>query len=177
MGVKALAGCGGFANVQGVRTDPASQNDHRHESEAERADRNWSELLQEFRVTQTGTQIISGFLLTLAFQQRFGELDRFQLTVYVVLVLLAATTTAVGLAPVALHRTLFRQHKKTRMVTIGNRLLMSDIVLVAVLTGGVAFFILDVVVGLLAGVVAGAAMVLLLAALLVYLPMRGRESP
>lgn len=156
--------------------DPDSAIDHsggRHETAAERSDRNWAEILQEFRVTQTGTQIISGFLLTLAFQQRFGELNSFQLGVYVVLVLLAATTTAVGLAPAALHRMLFRRHKKPRMVTIGSSLLVTDIALVAALTGGVAFFILDVVVGLLAGVLAGVAMVLLLLALLVYLPLRG----
>jgi hypothetical protein len=155
--------------------EAVERGDGRHETPVERSDRNWGELLQEFRVTQTGTQIISGFLLTLAFQQRFSRLDAFQLTVYVVLVLLAATTTAVGLAPVALHRVLFRRHKKPRMVGIGSALLVVDIALVAILTGGVAFFIVDVVAGLAAGTIAGIAMVLLLAGLLVYLPRRVRR--
>ena len=35
------------------------------ESEAERLTRNLNELLQELRVTQTGIQILTGFLLTL----------------------------------------------------------------------------------------------------------------
>ena len=39
----------------------------RDETSAERMDRNWSELLQELRVTQTGVQLLSGFLLTLPF--------------------------------------------------------------------------------------------------------------
>ena len=46
--------------------DPASE---RNETPAERLDRNWSELLQELRVTQTGIQILSGFLLTLPFRR------------------------------------------------------------------------------------------------------------
>ena len=75
-------------------------------------DRNWNEMLQELRVTQTGTQILTGFLLAIAFQNRFAELDRFQETVYLGLVLAAVLTTALGLAPVNLHRVLFRQHAK-----------------------------------------------------------------
>ncbi|HEX3197712.1 MAG TPA: DUF6328 family protein, partial [Propionibacteriaceae bacterium] len=50
------------------------QTDGRDESLNERMDRNWNEILQELRVTQTGTQIFTGFLLTIAFQTRFGEL-------------------------------------------------------------------------------------------------------
>ena len=42
----------------------------RDESQAERLDRNYAELLQELRVAQTGVQILFAFLLTIAFQQR-----------------------------------------------------------------------------------------------------------
>jgi len=52
----------------------ADPTDGRDESVNERMDRNWNEILQELRVTQTGTQIFTGFLLTIAFQQRFGDL-------------------------------------------------------------------------------------------------------
>ena len=52
--------------------DPA---DGRDETLDERMDRNWNEMLQELRVTQTGTQILTGFLLAIAFQNRFTELD------------------------------------------------------------------------------------------------------
>ncbi|MGZ4553989.1 MAG: DUF6328 family protein, partial [Mycobacteriaceae bacterium] len=56
----------------------------RSETRAEKMDRNWSELLQELRVTQTGVQILSGFLLTLPFQARFTHLDRAQEALYLV---------------------------------------------------------------------------------------------
>ena len=36
----------------------------RSETETERLDRNWVSLLQELRVTQTGVQLLTGFLLT-----------------------------------------------------------------------------------------------------------------
>lgn len=47
----------------------------RGETEIERLDRNWNSLLQELRVVQTGVQLLTGFLLTLPFQQRFDVLS------------------------------------------------------------------------------------------------------
>ena len=145
-------------------------DDGRPESETQRADRNWNEILQELRVTQTGTQLISGVLLAIAFQQRFGQLDPFQVGFYLVLVVLAAGATALGLAPVALHRQLFRHHEKTQTVAIANRLLRITLVLVALLTSGVVFFVFDVTLGLVAAIVAGAGVLLVLALLLLVFP-------
>jgi len=145
-------------------------DDGRPESETQRADRNWNEILQELRVTQTGTQLISGFLLAIAFQQRFGLLDPFQVGFYLVLVVLAAGATALGLAPVALHRQLFRHHEKTQTVAIADRLLRITLVLVALLTSGVVFFVFDVTLGLAAAMVAGAGVLLVLALLLLVFP-------
>src|ERR1700740_353414 len=54
----------------------------RQETETQRLDRNWSSLLQELRVTQTGVQLLTGFLLTLPFQQRFTALDSTSTNVY-----------------------------------------------------------------------------------------------
>src|SRR5215217_8125607 len=99
----------------------------RGETETERLDRNWNEMLQELRVTQTGTQILTGFLLTLAFQPRFQELDQFQVGVYLVLVGLAVLATCLGLAPVTLHRALFRQQAKDRIVHTGDLLLRATL--------------------------------------------------
>ncbi len=50
----------------------------RNETVAERSDRNWGELLQELRVTQTGVQILAGFLLTLPVQREFLALGAAQ---------------------------------------------------------------------------------------------------
>lgn len=144
----------------------------RNETPDERYDRNWEEILQELRVMQTGTQIISGFLLTLAFQQRFAQLNDFQVVVYVVLVLLAAISASLGLAPVSLHRTLFRRHEKQRIVAIANGILKATLAVIAVLTAGVVLFILDVVIGRTAGIVAGVGTLVFLGILLVVMPRR-----
>jgi|GEM_PF-5492260 len=43
------------------------------ESEAQRLDRNYNEILQELRVAEAGVQILFAFLLALAFTQRFSR--------------------------------------------------------------------------------------------------------
>ena len=58
--------------------------DGRDETENEQSDRNWNEMLQETRIVQTGTQILSGFLLTIAFQPRFATLSPLQHDLYLV---------------------------------------------------------------------------------------------
>lgn len=125
----------------------------RSESPAERADRNWNEILQELRVTQTGTQIITGFLLAVAFQPRFTELDSYQITLYLVLVALAGIATILGLAPVSLHRAYFGRGQKARIVRVGGRLLAADLVVVAALAAGVTSLIFDFTVSRIAGFV------------------------
>lgn len=130
-------------------------DDGRPESENQRLDRNWAEILQEFRVTLTGSQIVAGFLLAVAFQQRFEELDRYQLVTYLVLVGLSALATLVGLAPVVAHRLLFRRLRKDEVVRLGNRYLVTTAILVAVLAAGVSHLVFDFVVGRIVGVVAG----------------------
>jgi hypothetical protein len=126
--------------------------------------------LQELRVTQTGTQIVSGFLLTLVFQERFKELSSAQVGLYVGLVILAAATTAIGLAPVALHRAHFREHRKPRIVTIADRLLRADLAMVSALTGGVVLLIVSVAINWTAGWVSAAFVGVFLSALLLFLP-------
>ena len=84
-------------NAEASEDADADPTDGRDESLDERMDRNWNEMLQELRVTQTGTQILTGFLLAIAFQNRFEDLTTFQHRVYLILVLAAVTTTALGL--------------------------------------------------------------------------------
>src|SRR5690554_1967163 len=108
----------------------------REETESERLDRNWNEILQELRVTQTGTQILTGFLLTVAFQTRFTDLDTVQVTLYLALVVGAIVTTALGLAPVSLHRQLFRKRAKDDIVKLANRIMRYTLVGVALVQIG-----------------------------------------
>ncbi len=125
------------------------------ETETERIERNWAELLQELRVTQTGVQILTGFLLTLAFQARFADLDGFQIGLYLFLVGGSALTTMLGLAPVSMHRRLFRQGAKPRIVAVANRILQVTLIVLAVVISGTILFIFDVVAGRIAGLIAG----------------------
>jgi putative flippase GtrA len=130
----------------------------REETKNERMDRNWNELLQELRVTQTGIQILTGFLLTLPFQQRFTDLDEFQRDVFLVTVSLAAAATGLIIAPVSFHRMMFRQREKPLLVRISDRLARAGLSLLALAVSCVALLIFDVVVGRLAGVLASASL-------------------
>lgn len=168
--------------------DDDSPGDGRDETRSERLDRNWHEILQELRVIQTGTQILTGFLLTLAFQPRFADLDQVQVDIYLVLVVLAASTTALGLAPVSLHRTLFRRQAKSGLVTATNRMLQITLAGVCLVLTGTLTLIFDVVLSRTAGVIAGSGCLVVVLALWVVFPavvrrnqaggppMRGDES-
>ena len=101
----------------------AVPGDGRDETENERLDRNWNALLQELRILQTGTQLLTGFLLTVAFQQTFSDLADWQKTLYLVVVSLAVASTACTLMPVALHRALFRRGAMDELVHWGGRML------------------------------------------------------
>src|SRR5690348_256999 len=97
-------------------------SEERDETETERLDRKWNDLLQELRVMQTGAQLTAGFLLTLPFQTGFAKLDTFQRDLYLVLVLLAALTTTLILSAVAVHRGLSGEHVKERVVKTAHRI-------------------------------------------------------
>jgi hypothetical protein len=162
---------------QPARDPNAPANDD--ESEDDRLERNWTEILQELRVTQTGTQILTGFLLTLAFQQRFTDLTQTQIDIYLGLVIVACITTALGLAPVSLHRALFRQGAKDRIVTLANHLLKVTLFFVAAVLVGTVLLIFDVVVGLTAGIIAASATLVVIIAVWVVLPalVHPRRTP
>ena len=145
------------------------------ETEPERIARNWDEILQELRVTQTGTQILLGFLLTIPFQQRFAELDGVQLTIYLVLVAVAAIATILALTPVALHRALFRTGAKPRLVPLASRLVRFALAAVAITLSGTVLLIFDVVLGLTAGLVAGGITAVLTFAGWALLPLSLRQ--
>jgi hypothetical protein len=92
----------------------AEAPDPRDESEAQRADRNLGELLQELRVAGLGVQVLFGFLLSLPFTNRFTRLSPGQHNLYLACLVLAAVATALLLGPVAYHRLVFRRGLKER---------------------------------------------------------------
>ncbi len=148
----------------------ARPGDGRAETVNERADRNWSEVLQELRVLQTGTQILTGFLLALAFQPAFADLDGRQRIFYLVLVMLAALSAIVALAPVALHRVLFRRGAKPMIVAFGHAALITALFTVSLMMMGVVAFVFDVVVGSGAAWLAGGALGVVIGTLWIVVP-------
>lgn len=96
---------------------PATDRD---ETPAERLDRNWNEMLQELRVSQTGTQILFAFLLVVPFQDRFRALSDVEQDVFQMVLGLVAVATVCNLAPVVLHRRLFRDGAKAPLVRISD---------------------------------------------------------
>jgi hypothetical protein len=148
----------------------ADPGDGRDETEAERLDRNWNALLQELRVLETGTQILTGFLLTVAFQQTFAKLDGTEVATYLITVSLAALATVLVLAPVALHRGLFRRHRMDVLVRWTDRILRLALGVAGLAIVGVAVLVFHVAVGAAAGFVAGAVMFVVIAALWLALP-------
>jgi Family of unknown function (DUF6328) len=160
-------------------SDDVDETDGRHESLNERMDRNWNEILQELRVTQTGTQIFTGFLLTIAFQARFGELTTFQLRVYLILVVAAVLTTALGLAPVNLHRGLFREGAKMTIVQTAHIIMRITLAGIAVMLIGTVLLIFDLVVNRTAALIAAGVMLLVVIILAVLPPIlrSSRSTP
>jgi hypothetical protein len=125
--------------------DRADRNrKERGETPVEQLDRNWSELLQELRVSQTGVQLLTGFLLSLPFQQRFSELSDTELAVYLSVVVLSLTATGLLLAPVSIHRIVFRQHERRELVRIANVLAQAGIAVLGLAITGVALLIFSV---------------------------------
>ncbi|MEP7035258.1 MAG: DUF6328 family protein [Dermatophilaceae bacterium] len=153
----------------------------RNESNEQRADRNWAELLQELRVTQTGVQILSGFLITLPFQQRFAELSSGYRVVFLAAFVLAMLATGLLIAPVSSHRLLFRRHQKDVLVDTANLLAKAGLFALALTMVAVAMLIFGVVVGTTAGLVASALVLAFFLIVWVVLPAalirRHRPSP
>ncbi len=101
----------------------------RNETEEERADRLWAELLQELRVAQTGVQILFAFLLTVVFQPRFTDLSVTDRNIYVVTVVIGAATVGSLVGPVSFHRLVTGRRLKPQTVMWASRLTLLGLVL------------------------------------------------
>ncbi len=126
---------------------------------------------------QTGAQLTAGFLLTLPFTTRFDELDTFQVRLYLVLVLLAAVTTALVMSAVAVHRRLSGEHVKERVVAAAHRLTMAVLTTISLLITGMVVLIFDVVVDRTSAIAFGAGVAVAVVLLLVVVPHQLRERP
>lgn len=158
--------------------NPHDARPERDETPAERLDRNWSELLQELRVSQTGIQILSGFLLTLPFQARFGGLQRSLVWIFLAAAMMATLSTALIMAPVMAHRLTFRHHAKDDLVQFGNVLAKVGLGTLALTVVLVVMLIFGSVINITAGLVAGGCCLVVFGVLWAALPaLLVRRSP
>lgn len=116
----------------------------RNETEEERADRMWTELIQEVRVAQMGVQILFGFLLTVVFQPKYETLSDTDQTIYLVTVVLGAVTTGALIGPVSLHRLVSGRRVKPHAVRWASRLTLLGLVLLLATTACSLLLILRV---------------------------------
>ena len=145
------------------------------ETESERADRNFNDILQELRVAQTGVQVLTGFLLTVPFSQRFADLDSVQRDAYLVVVSSSILAAGLLIAPVAFHRVLFGRHEKEWLVEAANISARAGLTALGVTMSGVMFLVFDVVLGRTASIIATSATVVVLAVLWLAIPLVGAE--
>ena len=117
------------------------------EDESERNSRRLLELLQEVRVATAGVQILFGFLLAVPFQQGFAKISSFQKHIYLVVLICTALSSALLIAPSALHRLLFRQGHKPDILRYANRMVIAGLVLLAVAMIGVVLLLVHEIFG------------------------------
>lgn len=147
----------------------------RNESDEEKADRRYDELLQELRVSQTGVQFLFAFLLTLAFTPRFPQIDDFQRSVYVGTLIATAVASALLIGPVPLHRILFRRGLKPRLVRGADVMARAGLTVLLLAINGAVLLILDVVLSGPLPFVLSAAVTLWFVLVWYVVPMTARE--
>ncbi|MEU3663957.1 DUF6328 family protein [Streptomyces sp. NPDC032940] len=121
-----------MADTHAGTTGEPGRRRGRDETEEERADRMWTELIQEVRVAQMGVQILFGFLLTVVFTPKYDDLSDVNQTIYLVTVVLGAVTTGALIGPVSLHRLVSGRSVKPQAVRWASRLTLLGLVLLLV---------------------------------------------
>jgi hypothetical protein len=150
--------------------------DARHETAAERLDRNTIELLNELRVAATGIQVMFAFLLIVPFNAGWRHVSPFGRTVYFVTLLCVAAAAVLLMAPSIQHRILFRHHEKRYLIEIANRLAIVAMALLALGFTGILVLISDVVVGGASPWIVGILAAVVIAALWFALPLERLTS-
>ncbi len=136
--------------------------------------RNWTELVQELRSTQTGVQVLTGFLLAVPFTDKFDQLDHVETTAYLVVLSAAVGASMAVLAPIAYHRILFRRGRRPWLVETANQIARAGLVLAALTMCGVVFLAFDLAISRTAGVVAAVVAFSAYVVLWGVVPMRAR---
>jgi hypothetical protein len=117
------------------------------ESDQRRLARNVNELLQELRVAQAGVQILFGFLLSIAFTEKYASTGTYIRVTHLVTVFCAAIAVAFLTAPAAWHRVLFRQGRREDVVESGNTFALIGLAFLALAMTGTVLLLAEVILG------------------------------
>ncbi|MGA9874062.1 MAG: DUF6328 family protein [Rhodococcus sp. (in: high G+C Gram-positive bacteria)] len=150
--------------------------EQRGESPIQTLDRNWISLLQELRVVQTGVQLLTGFLLILPFQERFHDLPDYGRAVYMATLTSAVAATVLLVAPVAMHRMLFRRKALAQLVTASHRSAEAGLTFLGLALAGAVALICEVVLSGYAAVTGGMLALVAFVLLWVVVPFRMRPQ-
>jgi hypothetical protein len=129
------------------------------------------------RIVQTGVQLLTGFLMTLPFQARFDRLDGQMRLIYLITVVCAVESTLCLIAPVAMHRILFRQRRLKQLVSASHRFALIGLALLGVAMAGVTMVIFAMVVGKAAAWIAGACGLASAVCMWLVIPGISRQAP
>jgi hypothetical protein len=127
------------------RYDDVWNSAQRGEEPLRRADRNFADLLQEVRVVLTGVQLLFGFLLALAVSDRFRTIDPAMKTLYVGVLVTAALTIGLLVAPVCYHRRVFQCGRKQELVWASHWLVTAGLVTMWLTVLGAVVVVLSLV--------------------------------
>jgi hypothetical protein len=128
--------------------DDQPANDGRDETKLEQLDRQFQDLLQELRVSQTGVQILFAFLLGIAFTQAFAVLDDWERGLYVGTLIATALATVFFIGPVSFHRIVFRRKLRESLVLAANWMAITGLVFLMIAMCGAILLVVTVVLGL-----------------------------
>ena len=117
------------------------------ESDQRRLARNVNELLQELRVAQAGVQILFGFLLSIAFTEKYAATGLYIRVTHLVTVLCAAIAVAFLTAPAAWHRVMFRKGRREDVVESGNTFALIGLAFLAIAMTGTVLLLAEVIIG------------------------------
>jgi MFS family permease len=146
------------------------------ESEQRMLARNLAELLQELRVAQAGVQILFGFLLSIAFTDRYANADGYVRATHLITVLFATGAVALLTAPAAWHRILFRHGRRERIINVANRMAIAGMVCLGMAMTGTVLLISEVVLGGWISIVIAACTAIGFGALWFAWPVRERAN-
>jgi hypothetical protein len=152
----------------------ADPNPH-EETEHERIERDYVELLEEIRIALPGGEVILGFLLTAPFSERFSRLHETQKLVYFASLLCVALATALLLAPTAYHRIRFQEGDKPWITRRGTALVLAAMIAMVPGISGALFVVTDVTFSRLAALLVSGGVAVFLVGLWFVVPLMRRR--